>query len=1072
MEEVGLKAIFDTRDFNRGLSDYLGGIGRANRAAERGAEQGFNFAHALEVAVGNAFVEIAKLAVDAAIKLGNLFVGPIRDAISVEAAFAGVIKTTDGLVGSTGDLTEMGKDMRQSFRDLAKEIPVTVEELMGIGEIGGQLGIAEEDLIEFTEVIAALGVSTNLTSEEAAISIAQFGNVAGMTTDELESFASSIVYLGNNTETTEKDIMNFASRIVGAGTIAGLAESEIAGIAAAFSSVGVTAEAGGTAVSKVMMKMNTAVASGSEEVEKFAEVAGISGQEFADLWEEDAASAFTMFVEGLGEAGGDAVTLLDDLELKDSRLVEAFLKAGQAGNKLQESIDDSNDAFREGNALTDEANSAYGTTEAQLQLLQNNMRDFGLSIADSVLPYLNPFIEALIGLAEKYGPGIAEAFGNIIEKAEPFIQFLLDGIENGDLFEQIFSGIKDIFSGDMADIVGQIGDAMKNLLKEDTLAKIESFGDFLKTKVLPPLGLFYGFMTQSLVSSGFASFIAFIVPKILAFSGALTAFISMINPVSIALALLGAVIFKNLGGVSEFFKNVGSVIVEFAKEVGEFLAPMIHNVKVAFADLSEQFSGLVESLEPLLPIVGGALVVVMSILAGVIKGVLGGVAALAAGLMTALGGIIEFVSGFVDLIVGAGELIISVIKGDGKGSEKALKKLGKGLDKIVSGIMKAITGIIGGAISAIIKIIEGFITGTIDFFKNLKEKLVGHSIVPDMMNAIERVIENILDSVKRFVSRWIDNIESFFSDLSKNIKSTWNNLWNTVQTKAQNITDSIKTTIDTWIANLKLAWDGFVANLKQKWNNMWNGFSTGLATKFESIKTAISEGLMRLIEKFNEFMESFKQKGRDIVNNIVSGVQETISNLIEIGATIVSNIAQGIKDNFIAVVNAIKEKLNGLASSLKDSLIGAALVGAKIVSKIADGIKNLWDQAGGVLKTIMAKFSSFLSDLRAVNAFSGIISAGNEIVEKLKEGINNAWTAFVGWIKDKLIGWFGEGDGGDFDSNSVSSPSGGFDLQNTGTSMVDRSRTINVEVNPTYTNMQSEAGIYHDVLAALQAVGS
>ena len=990
MEEVGLIAIFDTQDFNRGLSDYLGGVDRANKAAERGEQQGFNFAHALEVAVGVALVEVARLAVDAALKLGDLFVGTVEDAISVEAAFAGVIKTTDGLAESTGELTELGRNMKQEFRNLAKEIPLTVEELMAIGEIGGQLGVAEEDLLEFTEVIAGLGVATNMTAEDAAISIAQFGSVAGMTSDELDNFASSIVYLGNNTETTEKDIMNLSSRIVGAGTIAGLAESEIAGIAAAFSSVGVTAEAGGTAISKVMMNMNTAVATGSDQVAQFAEVAGISAQEFADLWEEDAASAFTMFVEGLGAAGDDAITMLEDLELKDSRLVESFLKLGQAGDKLQESIDDSNRAFRDGNALADEANSAYNTTEAQLQLLQNNMRDFGLSIADSVLPYLNPFIEALIGLAEKYGPGIAEAFANIMEKAEPFIQFLLDGIENGDLFTKSFESIKNIFSTGFSNSIISVGDAMKNLLGEKAVDDINNF-------------------------------VQNIIP----------AFNKMKNTVLVVGGILG----KTFSAFWETLKPIMKPVIDF-----------INTLTIDFDYLATE----ADSFANFFQAVGIVIVGVVELLLAAIIGLTGGFVA-------AFEEAVKFIENYIDDMQDVFDAFAS----------KDIKKILKAFGKLFVNSFKAPFEIVG-------KFVEGFVKSVIDFFENLKKELVGNSIIPDMMDAIERVIENVLDAISRFIKRWIIDTIKAFSDLAIALITDWSNAWDTIRSKFETVAASIKTKIDTWISNLKLAWDGLVADLKEKWNNMWDGFATGLVTKFEEIKTAIGTGLVNLLEKFEEFMESFKQKGRDIVNNVVAGVEELLENVVGVGASIVSGIAQGIKDNFSDIADAIEEKLNGLAEALKDSLLGAALVGAKIVSKIAEGIKNLWDQAGGVLKTIMSKFASFLADLQAVNAFSGIVNAGVEIVEKLKEGVNNAWSAFVDWIKSKLTDWFGGGGGGN-DPLRVPSPGGlGVDLPggNGNGGFVDRSRTINVEVNPTYTNVQSEAGIYHDVLAALQAVGT
>src|SRR5690606_5833079 len=135
------------------------------------------------------------------------------------------------------------------------------------------------------------------------------------------------VGLGNNFATTESRITEFTLRIAGAGQIAGLTAGDITGIATAFASLGIGAEAGGTAVQKVLVQMDQAVATMNEDLQVFAATAGMSAQEFAALWEQDAGEAFVRFVNGLGVAGDDAVRVLEGLGLQDERLTRAFLSA-------------------------------------------------------------------------------------------------------------------------------------------------------------------------------------------------------------------------------------------------------------------------------------------------------------------------------------------------------------------------------------------------------------------------------------------------------------------------------------------------------------------------------------------------------------------------------------------------------------------------------------------------------------------------------------------------------------------------------------------------------------------------
>ena len=208
----------------------------------------------------------------------------VGSAIRYEDAFAGVRKTVDG---SEEQLQALSK----RFRELSKEIPVSAEEFAKIGELAGQLGVPIEQIDEFAETIAKVGVTTNLTTEQASTQFARFANIMQIPIENIGNVASAIVDLGNNFATTESEITEFALRIAGAGKIAGLTEGQVLAIGTALSSVGVEAEAGGTAVQKVLLELNKSVNAGGKELEQFAVVAGMTGEEFAKAYKEDAGKA-------------------------------------------------------------------------------------------------------------------------------------------------------------------------------------------------------------------------------------------------------------------------------------------------------------------------------------------------------------------------------------------------------------------------------------------------------------------------------------------------------------------------------------------------------------------------------------------------------------------------------------------------------------------------------------------------------------------------------------------------------------------------------------------------------------
>lgn len=333
--------------------------------------------------------------------VGVVAVSGVKAAVNFESAMAGVAKTVDG---TTAEIAAMGAELQR----LSTEIPITTNELAGIAETAGQLGIAKEGIVDFTEVMAGLGVATNLTAEEAATSMARIANVTGLAQDKFDEMGSALVALGNNLATTEGEILTFTQRIAGAGKIAGLTEPQILAIGGAMTSVGVQAEAGGTAVQKVLLGMTEAVADSTDDLRTFARVAGVSAADFAMAFEQDAGRAFTSFVEGLGRAGTDAFGILEELGLQDQRLIRSFLSLAGAGDLLSDSISLSTQAFKDNTALTVETEKRYETAAAQMQIFKNEVTLLAVNIGNALLPVMQDMVDILKPVVQGIGTFIEQ----------------------------------------------------------------------------------------------------------------------------------------------------------------------------------------------------------------------------------------------------------------------------------------------------------------------------------------------------------------------------------------------------------------------------------------------------------------------------------------------------------------------------------------------------------------------------------------------------------------------------------------------------------------------------------------
>lgn len=323
----------------------------------------------------------------------------IDAAIDYESAFTGVRKTVDAT-------DEQFASLYNSILDLSTEIPATAEEIASIAEVAGQLGIKKDALIDFTEVMVNLGESTNLSAEEAASALAKFANITDMSADDYERLGSVIVELGNNYATTEADIVNMAMRLASTGEITGLSQSQMMAVATALSSVGIEAEAGGSAFSKLLKKVQLAVETGSSDLSKFASVSNMSVSEFKELWGKDAVAAIGAFTEGLNDTernGKSAVAILDDLDIKEVRMSNTVLALSKAQNKLTDITDLANKAWDENTALQEEASLRYETLESKIQIVKNELHNVAITFGEDLMPYVEKGTEKIKDLAKWFG---------------------------------------------------------------------------------------------------------------------------------------------------------------------------------------------------------------------------------------------------------------------------------------------------------------------------------------------------------------------------------------------------------------------------------------------------------------------------------------------------------------------------------------------------------------------------------------------------------------------------------------------------------------------------------------------
>ena len=348
--------------------------------------------------VGNKITGVGKALAPLSAAVTATGIAGVKAATDWETAFTGVKKTTDAT-------EEEYEQLAEGIKKMATETASSAEEIAGVMEVAGQLGIAKENLLDFTRTMVELGDTTNLSAEEAATALARFVNITGESTGNVDRLGAAIVDLGNNFATDEASIVAMSTRLASAGTLAGLTSTDILALSTAMSSVGIQAEAGGTAMTQTLTAIEAAVADFSagttDGLEAIAEVANMSAEDFAAAWNERPIEAVQAFIAGLGqldEKGESATLKLDELGMSGIRQSNMLKSLALASDVLSDAIDTSSNAYTQNTALTDEASKRYATFESQVSQLKESFKMIAIDIGVTLIPILKDLMEKLKGV--------------------------------------------------------------------------------------------------------------------------------------------------------------------------------------------------------------------------------------------------------------------------------------------------------------------------------------------------------------------------------------------------------------------------------------------------------------------------------------------------------------------------------------------------------------------------------------------------------------------------------------------------------------------------------------------------
>lgn len=324
-------------------------------------------------------------------------------AASYERAFADVERTS----GATG--AALGQ-LHDDLVALTTEMPMSFGDITDIATLGGQLGIASENIHEFTRVVGMFAATTDVTVTAAAEQLGRLAQLSKAPQSEMENLASAIYEVGVNSVATESAILGVANQIAVSGSLAGFTADQTVALAGALASLGVAPESARGSIMRIFNNIRKAVDEGGASLDLFARTASMSADEFAAAWASDPQRAFVALIDGFhnaAESGQNLLALLSDMGVKAVRDQRALQLLADNTEVYAQAIRDAESAYSSGTALADGYGIVAETVSARLQVLLETLKSLVaegftpmLSVVGPVIDLLQKFAEAMLWIVQ------------------------------------------------------------------------------------------------------------------------------------------------------------------------------------------------------------------------------------------------------------------------------------------------------------------------------------------------------------------------------------------------------------------------------------------------------------------------------------------------------------------------------------------------------------------------------------------------------------------------------------------------------------------------------------------------
>lgn len=528
-------------------------------------------------------------------------------------------------------------------------------------------------------------------------------------------------------------------------------------------------------------------------------------------------SVLKLLREQLGVTQAELTEMVKAGEITGDDLIEIFTKIGESPKFLE--------------GAKDGAKTLNGVFQQLKESLQTQLGDFFLKNSDQIKAALTELGPAVSELITQAGP----AFIGLIKGFSSLVKWFSSAVE---WYSKLSPGTQDL------------------------IRKFILFGT-----ILGPVVLILGTLLGAF--AGIAAGIAAIATPV---GGTIAAV------VAIGAALAGViVILKNfLSGNSETAQKIREAWNNFYADV---ITPVVQAFKDLWANIVAAFNqvkGAITSNQGSWNSWIGFLKVAFGVAMAYLKSFLGFVADVLKTVLNVLGPVIRaigsFIAGAIKTFQGFTDFILGVFTGD-------WTRAWNGIKQIFEGIWLSTIKVLDYALKAIWNLVSGLVMSVINFFKRLFNELVGHSIIPDMVNAIIAWFNKLTSPIR--------SVLSFIAGLFRNFGAT-------VTTFVGYFRNGIRVVVDLisgFASKIRSALSNAASWLYNTGRNIVQGLVNGVRSMAGFLKNAILNlipGPVRSIVSNALGIASpskvFKEYGRNVIQGFVlglSGDQKALTNALD-----------------------------------------------------------------------------------------------------------------------------------------------------------------------------------------------